>query len=78
MSIGATASKSVREKLYVEAEHRRRLACTGSAGVSQLRPRVEFFLHKCLCDLRISEMFEIILDADESEPALSDLHVCGG
>jgi hypothetical protein len=46
-----------------------------AAASDQLGPRVEYFLHKTLGDLRTSEMFEIILDCDESEPALSDLQV---
>jgi anaphase-promoting complex subunit 2 len=39
----------------------------------QLRTRLQLFLYETLANLRISEMFDIIIDFPDSEPALDDL-----
>ncbi|CEQ40634.1 SPOSA6832_02277, partial [Sporobolomyces salmonicolor] len=38
--------------------------------------RFEYHVHKVLCQLRTSELFDIVLDYPQSQPALEDLKVC--
>ena len=41
-----------------------------------LQTRLEFFAHECFASMRISEMFDIIIDFPDSMPALEDLREC--
>ncbi|GAA5863248.1 hypothetical protein JCM1840_002522 [Sporobolomyces johnsonii] len=38
--------------------------------------RFEYHVHKVLCQLRTTELFDIVLDYPQSKPALEDLKVC--
>ncbi|GAA5974574.1 hypothetical protein JCM5350_001199 [Sporobolomyces pararoseus] len=38
--------------------------------------RFEYHIHKVLCQLRTTELFDMILDFPESKPALEDLRLC--
>ena len=48
----------------------------GFLSVEQWKPRLEYFVYKAFADLRISELFEIIVEYPDSVPAINDLKEC--
>ncbi|KAK9701972.1 Anaphase-promoting complex subunit 2 [Basidiobolus ranarum] len=40
------------------------------------KTRLEYYMYKCFSDMRIDELFDIIVDYPDSEPALHDLKSC--
>jgi len=44
--------------------------------VEQWQPRLEYFVYKAFAELRISELFEIIVEYPDSLPAINDLKDC--
>lgn len=44
--------------------------------VDQWQPRLQYFTYKAFAELRISELFEIIVEYPESLPAINDLKDC--
>ncbi|XP_057748812.1 anaphase-promoting complex subunit 2 [Arachis stenosperma] len=47
-----------------------------SEGLVRWKLRLEYFAYETLQDLRISKLFEIIVDYPESSPAIEDLKLC--
>ena len=44
--------------------------------IEQWKPRLEYFIYKLFAELRISELFEIIVEYPDSLPAVNDLKEC--
>ncbi|XP_032228390.1 anaphase-promoting complex subunit 2 isoform X2 [Nematostella vectensis] len=50
--------------------------CAGSQHVEEWKPRLKYFMYKTYADLRIGELFSIIVEFPDSTPAIQDLKEC--